>query len=117
MKSVHLIDHRHLDFNLRGQSAEGTAYVARALDTAISSPLGVGFARWEGAKVNWTLLYDEVIFVLEGCLELIADQKAYQVYPGQMLWLPEGTELTYGGHAVFSYVVHPGNWKEIHGLT
>ncbi|MDT1871572.1 ethanolamine utilization protein EutQ, partial [Acinetobacter baumannii] len=23
----------------------------------------------------------------------------------------------YGGHAVFGYVVHPGNWKELHGIA
>ncbi len=34
-----------------------------------------------------------------------------------MLWIPEGTELIYGGHAVFGYVVHPGNWKELHGIA
>ncbi|MFX5187548.1 ethanolamine utilization protein EutQ, partial [Acinetobacter baumannii] len=26
-------------------------------------------------------------------------------------------ELIYGGHAVFGYVVHPGNWKELHGIA
>lgn len=25
--------------------------------------------------------------------------------PGQMLWLPEGTELVYGGHALFGYAL------------
>lgn len=57
------------------------------------------------------LLYDEVIFVIEGCFELTANGQKYEVRRGQMLWIPEGTELIYGGHAVFGYVVHPGNWK------
>ncbi|KAF5300162.1 hypothetical protein FQR65_LT19393 [Abscondita terminalis] len=70
--------------------------------------MGIGFARWEGAEVSWKLLYDEVIFVIEGCFELIANGHKYEVRPGQMLWIPEGTELIYGGHALFGYVVHPG---------
>ncbi len=31
--------------------------------------------------------------------------------------LPEGTELVYGGHALFGYVVYPGDWKQRHGLA
>jgi len=45
-----------------------------------------------------------------------ANGEHYRVVPGQMLWLPEGTELVYGGHALFGYVVHPADWKQRHGL-
>lgn len=110
------IDHKDLDFTLRG-GPPGAAFVARALSNEISPNIGVGFARWEGAQVAWTVLYDEVIFVIEGCFELRVGDELFQVSPGQLLWIPEGTELVYGGHALFGYVVHPGNWKELHGLS
>lgn len=110
------IDHQDLDFTLRG-GPPGAAFVARALSNEISPDIGVGFARWEGAQVAWTVLYDEVIFVIEGCFELRVGDELFEVTPGQLLWIPEGTELVYGGHALFGYVVHPGNWKELHGLT
>ncbi|MGJ7516749.1 ethanolamine utilization protein EutQ [Pseudomonas baetica] len=110
------VDHKDLDFTFRG-GPPGTAYVARALSNEISPNIGVGFARWEGAQVAWTVLYDEVIFVIEGCFELQVGDELFQVTPGQLLWIPEGTELVYGGHALFGYVVHPGNWKELHGLS
>ncbi len=109
------IDHRDLEFSLRG-GPPGAAYVARALSNEVSPNIGVGFARWEGAQVAWTLLYDEVIFVIEGLFELMANDEVYRVGPGQLLWIPEGTELVYGGHALFGYVVHPGDWKARHGL-
>ena len=92
MKEVKLVDSAKLDFNLRGETPDGTAYVARAVGADVSPNMGIGFARWEGAEVTWKL-------------------------PGQMLWIPEGTELIYGGHALFGYVVHPGNWKELHDLA
>ncbi|MGE8154014.1 ethanolamine utilization protein EutQ [Pseudomonas vancouverensis] len=114
-KPVLLVDHRHLDFVHRG-GPPGGASVARALSNEVSPHLGIGFARWAGAEVAWTLLYDEVIFVIEGCFELRANGEIYQVTPGQLLWIPEGTELVYGGHALFGYVVHPGDWKQRHGL-
>ncbi|MGH8411891.1 MAG: ethanolamine utilization protein EutQ, partial [Pseudomonas sp.] len=63
-----------------------------------------------------TVLYDEVIFVIEGCFELRVGDELFEVRPGQLLWIPDGTELVYGGYALFGYVVHPGNWKELHDL-
>jgi len=114
-KPVLLVDHRDLDFQHRG-GPPGAAWVARAVSNEVSPHIGMGFARWEGAKVEWASLYDEVIFVIQGELELQANGEQYRVTPGQMLWLPEGTELVYGGHALFSYVVHPANWKQRHGL-
>jgi mannose-6-phosphate isomerase-like protein (cupin superfamily) len=53
------------------------------------------------ALVAWTLLYDEVIFVIQGYFELQVNGQLYRVEPGQLLWIPEGTELVYGGHALF----------------
>ncbi|WP_212631906.1 ethanolamine utilization protein EutQ [Pseudomonas sp. KB-10] len=113
---VLLVDHRDLDFVPRG-GPPGAAFVARAISNEVSPNIGVGFARWEGAEVAWTLLYDEVIFVIQGCFELKANGELYRVEPGQLLWIPEGTELVYGGHALFGYVVHPGDWKQRHGLA
>ena len=110
------IDQQDLTFTVRG-GPPGAAYVARAVSNEVSPNIGVGFARWEGAEVQWTVLYDEVIFVIEGCLQLQADGEVFEVRPGQVLWIPEGSELVYGGHALFGYVVHPGNWKELHGLA
>lgn len=109
------IDHEDLAFTLRG-GPPGAAYVARAVSNEISPNMGIGFARWEGAEVAWTLLYDEAIFVIEGLFELKANGEVYRVRPGQLLWVPEGTELVYGGQALFGYVVHPGDWKARHGL-
>lgn len=117
MKEVRLVDSTELNFNLRGETLTGTAYVARALGEDVSPNLGIGFARWEGAEIEWKVLYDEVVFVIEGCFELNANGQQYHVKPGQMLYIPEGTALVYGGHAVFGYVVYPGNWKQIHGIT
>ena len=96
MKEVKLVDSKELDFNIRGNTP-GMAYVARALSPEVSPNIGVGFARWEGAEVVWTVLYDEVIFIIEGCLEVTANDKVHFIYPGQMLWIPEGTELIYRG--------------------
>jgi ethanolamine utilization protein EutQ len=112
-RPVLLVDHAQLDYTQRG-GPPGEAWVARAVTDEVSPHIGIGFARWEGAQVAWTVLYDELIFVIEGCLELQADGQPYRITPGQLMWIPEGTGLVYGGHALFGYVVRPANWKEVH---
>lgn len=109
---VRLVDHNDLGFVVRG-GPPGAAYVARAFSNEVSPNLGVGFARWEGATVSWTTLYEEVIFTIEGCLEVESGGVKHQVKPGQVLLIPKCTALTYGGFALFGYVVYPGNWKDL----
>ncbi|MGF6768053.1 ethanolamine utilization protein EutQ [Paraburkholderia sp. GAS199] len=110
-KGVQLVDHADLGFHVRG-GPPGAAYVARAIADEISPNLGIGFARWQGARVSWTTLYEEVIFTIEGCLDVETDGHTHQVKPGQVLWIPKATSLVYGGFALFGYVVYPGNWKQ-----
>ncbi|MFL9949925.1 ethanolamine utilization protein EutQ [Paraburkholderia agricolaris] len=110
-EGVQLVDHAELGFHVRG-GPPGAAYVARAIADEISPNLGIGFARWEDARVSWTTLYEEVIFTIEGCLEVEADGRLYCVKPGQVLWVPKSTSLIYSGFALFGYVVYPGNWKQ-----
>lgn len=52
MSEVKLIDSQSLSFNLRGETASGEAYVARALGADVSPNIGVGFARWEGLRLS-----------------------------------------------------------------
>lgn len=108
---VQLIDHADLGFLVRG-GPPGAAYVARAIPDEISPNLGVGFARWEGASVSWTTLYEEVIFTIKGCLKVEAGGVTHRVNPGQVLWVPKHTALVYSGFALFGYVVYPGNWRQ-----
>ena len=105
-------DHHETAFKHRG-GPPGHAAIGRTVGGGLSATMGAGFARWEGAEVAWTLLYDEVIFVIEGELIVTAADETHHVIPGQMLWIPEGTELVYGGYALFGYALYPGNWKDI----
>lgn len=82
------IDHQDLDFTFRG-GPPGAAYVARAISNEVSPNIGVGFARWEGAQVAWTVLYDEVIFVIEGCFELRVGDELLRSRPGSCCGYPK----------------------------
>ncbi|TVU68807.1 cupin domain-containing protein [Cobetia crustatorum] len=108
-------DHRDTVFTHRG-GPPGHAEIGRTVDTVLSATMGAGFARWQGAEVAWTVLYDEVIFVIEGEIEVTVAGETHRVSPGQMLWIPEGSELVYGGQALFGYALYPGNWKTLNCL-
>lgn len=107
-------DYRETVFTHRG-GPPGHAEIGRTVDAELSATMGAGFARWNGAEVAWTLLYDEVIFVIEGELVVSAAGQRHSVTPGQMLWIPKDTALVYGGYALFGYALYPGNWKAFHG--
>ncbi len=116
MSKAQVIRHSDLQFTHRG-GPPGHAEVARAVGTDISNTMAAGFARFDGCQISWTLLYDEVVVVLEGVFRVRTPDAVLEGEKGDVLWLPEGTELQYEGEkAEIFYAVQPGNWKEIHGI-
>ena len=77
-----------------------------------------GVARFDDCSVSWTVLYDEVIYVIDGLFRLVMPGGVIEGRAGDVIWIPEGTELKYEGkNAAIFYAVYPGNWKELHGLS
>ncbi|RVU30405.1 hypothetical protein [Neptunomonas marina] len=68
-------------------------------------------------QIAWTLLYDEVVVVLEGTFKVRTKDGLLVGEKGDVLWLPDGAELQYeGDNAFIFYAVQPGNWKEVHSI-
>lgn len=115
--SAKLIHASDLHFQHRG-GPPGAAAVARAVSTDTSHTMGAGIARFDACSIAWTVLYDEVIYVIDGIFRLVTEEGTLEGHPGDIIWIPEGTELKYeGDQATIFYAVYPGNWKEIHGLS
>ena len=75
--------------------------------------LGSGYARMSGAEIPWTIKYDEVILVIEGSLTVRTADGDLTAGPGESIWLPNGTELTYiADNALVFYAIEPANWAE-----
>ena len=73
--------------------------------------LGSGFVRMTGARIPWTVKYDEVILVLEGQLTVQTNAGDLTAGPTECIWLPEGTELTYiAASALLFYAIEPADW-------
>jgi len=76
----------------------------------LGTELGTGFGRLKGAKLEWTVHYDEVILVLEGHLTVHTAAEVIELGRRDSVWLPKGTELTYEAeNALIFFAVHPAS--------
>jgi ethanolamine utilization protein EutQ len=95
----------------------GTASIARLVGPEMSHSVGAGIATFDGCSIEWTVLYDEVVVVLEGTFRLRVGRKTYELSPGDVIWLPENTALRYEGDgAKVFYALFPVDWRRRHNL-
>ncbi len=112
-----LIKSEALAFNHRG-GPPGKAEVARAIGSDLSNSMAAGVAHFDQCSLAWTVLYDEIIYVIDGVFRLNLPDGVIEGRPGDVIWVPEGTELKYeGDKASIFYAVYPGNWQELHHVV
>ena len=105
-----LIPFDGLDFVPRFEYGE-MAELAEVAGSRDGTELGVGFARMTGARIPWTVQYDEVLIVLSGELTVHIGDEALTAGPRDSIWLPKGTALSYEAEdALVAYAIHPVNW-------
>ena len=96
----------------------GNAAIARLVGPDVSSTMGVGIANFDGCSIEWTVLYDEMIVVLEGLFRLRAGGETFEGKPGDVIWIPEKTPIVYeGDQATVCYALYPVDWRQRHGLA
>lgn len=82
---------------------------------ADGAPMAAGYMTITQGSFPWTLNYDEVQIVLEGELLLGGDAGGKIGRPGDILYVPKGSRITFGTPtwAKFVYVTFPANWEEV----
>jgi len=96
----------------------GKAMIARLVGPDMSKTMGAGIATFDGCSIEWTVLYDEVIVVLEGTFRLVVGSDTYSCTPGDVVWIPENTPIKYeGDKAKVFYALHPVDWRQRRGLA
>lgn len=66
------VNARDIVYQVRGESM-GRVLFSAVVDGTVSNALGAGFARFaSGSRVEWRVLYDEVLYVIEGILKIRA---------------------------------------------
>lgn len=78
------------------------------------SPVAAGYMSITKGEFPWTLTYDEVQVVLEGELHLGGEAGGKIGRPGDVLFVPKGSSITFGtpSWAKFVYVTFPANWED-----
>ena len=85
------------------------AAVRGLVNPTFSDQLGAGIGAFEDCAVEWTVTYDEVLFIHDGSLTLRVGDSAYHAGPGDVLWIPKDTALVYEAKekVTFFYAVWP----------
>jgi ethanolamine utilization protein EutQ (cupin superfamily) len=90
--------------------------LARSITNAGTTKLGGGYMKFtEDAEFpDWTLKYDEVLFVQEGELEVVSDGNSVKARAGESILIADGAKVTYRGRAgtVGFFVLWPFDWNK-----
>jgi ethanolamine utilization protein EutQ (cupin superfamily) len=90
--------------------------LARAITNAGSTQLGGGYMRFtsDAEFADWTLTYDEVLFVQAGELTVTSDGGDTVARAGEAILIPKGTKVTYRGRAGTAsfFVLWPFDWNK-----
>ncbi|MCP2091799.1 UNVERIFIED_ORG: ethanolamine utilization protein EutQ [Paraburkholderia sediminicola] len=101
-----------------GDQGSGSASIARLVGPQLSRTMGGGVARFDNVSIEWTVLYDELLFTLDGTFTLRVGEHVYETRPGDVLWIPTGTSLRYEGcGATVFYAIAPVDWRERNNLA
>jgi ethanolamine utilization protein EutQ len=84
------------------------------ITSADGSPMAAGYMTLNKGEFPWTLTYDEVDIVLEGELVITRGDTAVHANPGDAIFIPKGSSITFGTPTMvrFVYVAFPANWNE-----
>ncbi len=78
------------------------------------APMAAGFMSLHKGNFPWTLTYDEIEYVIEGELHIGTPQGTVVGKPGDVLYVPKGSQITFGtpSWAKFLYVTYPAEWAD-----
>jgi len=89
--------------------------LSRAITQAGTTQLGGGYMRFDkdAEFADWTLSYDEVLFVQIRTLEIVGEQGSVKAGVGEAILIPNGAKVTYRGRAgtVGFFVLWPFDWN------
>ena len=92
------------------------AMICRDVDPSVSQTMSCSVMEMENFEFEWTVLYDEYLYVLDGVLTIELKDGTVDLQAGDSLWLPDGTWHFYHVKKARAIVaVYPANWREARG--
>lgn len=107
MTGVKLFRAGDQDFSFTGdRPASVLAYVNAGNSESMGGGYGVFGA---GCDIEWTVTYDEFLFIHKGHFSLRVGEDVYAAGPGDTLWIPKDTPLSYVAEedVWFFFAVYP----------
>ncbi|MDP3449161.1 MAG: cupin domain-containing protein [Anaerolineaceae bacterium] len=100
-----------------GESSEAQKVNVKLKDVITSeqgSPMSSGYMTLEKGEFPWKLTYDEIDIILEGELVITRGCQVITGKPGDTLFIPKGSDITFGtpNHVRFVYVTYPADWNK-----
>ncbi len=93
MSGVKLFRQPDQDFSFEGEMPESHRAFVNAGN---SNTMGGGMSVFgAGCDYEWTVTYDEILFIHEGNLRLKVGDEVFSAGPGDTLWIPRDTPVTY----------------------
>jgi ethanolamine utilization protein EutQ len=79
------------------------------------SSISAGFLIIDHSKFDWELTYEEIDYVIEGTVTVNIDGKTLTAYPGDVLYIPSGSKVTWESKdkAKLFYATYPANWSDL----
>lgn len=99
-------------FPLPGPPAAMDVRLRDVVTAEHGAPMATGVMSLREGSFPWHLTYDEVQVVLEGELHLGTDDGVIVALPGDVLFVPKDTHVTFGtpSWTKFLYVTYPAEW-------
>lgn len=110
---------KHSEMTLKpAVTPTGTSMIARVINGEISRHMGGGIEYLENASIEWTVTYDEVLFIHDGTLIVELEGVQQECTPGDIVWLPNGTHLKYIARerVGYFYILYPFDWAKRQGM-
>lgn len=78
-----------------------------------SPRLGAGLMEMHASTFPWLLNYDEIDYILDGCLHIITPAGTVTGRVGDVLLIPKGSRIQFSApdFARFLYVTYPADWQ------
>jgi len=98
---------------------EGGTYIKPFVTVRNSDSMAGGVNFLNNVSIPWDLTCDEIIYCHEGNFRLVCDGQAFDLAPGDMMYVPKDNHIAYesDGECTIFYAASPVNWKQLAGLT
>ncbi|MDT2640319.1 cupin domain-containing protein [Enterococcus dongliensis] len=79
------------------------------------SKISAGFLEINHSQFDWELTYEEIDYVISGTLEVTIEGKKYTAYPGDVVFVPKNSKVTWGSpdKVKLFYATYPANWSDL----